>query len=95
MRFGAGVGGPGVFVEPSFIADADGVTVVASAVCSCLPQRAPDVLESFACDIVMVADVLESASQVIGAALAERVVLVDACCRAVDYDFVYCSHRWS
>lgn len=55
LRFGARVGSSALFVEPSFVADAYGVAVVASAVCSRLPQRSSYVLQSVARDIIMVA----------------------------------------
>ena len=57
-----------------------------------LPQGSPYMLQSVARDIIMVAYVFEAAAKVVSAALLERVVLVLARCRAVKYDFVYCTH---
>lgn len=69
---GAGVGGTALSVQPSFVADADGVAVVVQAVRTCLFQRAAAVYHAVARHVEVVADVAEATvADVVEAAVFE------------------------
>ena len=75
LGFGAGVAGVAGSIEASFIADADGVLVVALAMGAYLPEGTALMDLTVAGDVVMIADVFPTALEVVGFALAEGVAL--------------------
>lgn len=92
MGFRAGVTGVAGSIEASFIADADGVLVVALAMGAYLPEGTALVDLTVAGDVVMIADVFPAAPEVVGFALVEGVALRGLRAAAVQDDKGYCSH---
>lgn len=92
LGFGAGVAGVAGSIEASFIADADGVLVMALAVGTYLPEGTARVDLTVAGDVVMIADVFPTALEVVGFALVEGVALRGLRAAAVQDDEGYCSH---
>lgn len=92
LGFGAGVAGIAGSIETAFIADADGVLVVAFAVGAYLPEGTALVDLTVAGDVVMIADVFPTALEVVGFALVEGVALRGLRAAAVQDDEGYCSH---
>ena len=92
LRLGPSVTGIAQGIEATLVADADAVFVVALAVSTLLPQRPALMHLAVARDVVVVADVLPTASAVILPALPERVLLCRPRAAAVQHNQCYCSH---
>ena len=83
-----------VDVQSALIADTDGVLVVVLAVSSYLTEVPTFVYDAVACHIVMVANVLKAAPDMVPAALFEVVALPGPCGRAMQDNQCYCSHNF-
>ena len=92
---GAGVGGESEEVEAALVADAYGVAVVAPAVGTFLPQGTALVDLAVSGDVVVVADVLVAALQMVLAALPEGVALPGLRGRAVQDNHGDSSHGFT
>ena len=89
---GPSIAGVAQGIETTFIADADAVLVVALAVGTLLPQRPALMHLAVARDVVVVPDVLPTASAVILPALPKRVLLCRPRAAAVQHNQCYSSH---
>ena len=92
LLWGAGVGGLTVDIEATFVADADGVAIVTPTVGSGLLKRTAGMTGAVATDVVVIADVAESSTEVVGAHLLGTVGLHGKCCSTVDDDESYGTH---
>lgn len=92
LGLGARVVGLAVGVQTSFVADADGVSVVVLAVGTDLTEGTAVVDLTVAGDVIMIADIFPASAEVVGLALGETVVLGCFCGAAMQHNQCYCSH---
>ena len=71
----AGVGRPSADVESAFVADADGVSVVASGVCPLGVERSAGMNHPVASDVVVIADVGIATGTMVTTAVVHGVTL--------------------
>ena len=94
LSLSARVGGLSLRIEAPFVADADGVGIVARCVCSHLRLVAPDVNTSVPGHVVVIAAALPAERTVVLVQPLEREVAVAPAGRAVNHNQIDLSHKF-
>ena len=82
-----------LWVEATFVTDANGVLVVVAGVGSSHFLRTTEMDFSISGNIVVVAAAIITASSVTAVEVFERKFLITACCAAVQHDVLHFEHR--
>lgn len=92
MSVGSCVGWLAVFVETTYIDNADGMVVLTFAVCTDFADASTCFYCAIELNYEMVADTFETTDFVPSVDFFRVHVSTSLCCRTMDYDFIYASH---